>query len=83
MVALFFAPMRAMGYGTDWRAAAVTTWGGLRGIVGIIIALVIRLDDSISSARFRGLCVFYMARRCAALRAAWAPISARPPPGDS
>ena len=62
MVAIFFVPMRAMGYGTDWKAAAVTTWGGLRGIVGIIIALVIRLDDGIGNRRFSGLCVFYMAR---------------------
>jgi NhaP-type Na+/H+ and K+/H+ antiporter len=35
-------------------------WGGLRGAVGMVMALFIFLDDKIHDNKFRSYCIFYM-----------------------
>ncbi|XP_071477800.1 sperm-specific sodium:proton exchanger-like [Diadema antillarum] len=42
LVISFFSPILArIGYGLTWRNAVVMTWGGLRGAVGLALALVV------------------------------------------
>ena len=41
VVGLFFWPLRQLGTGFDWRTALVVVWGGLRGSVGLALALII------------------------------------------
>ena len=41
VLALFFPLLRRLGTGLDLRSAVVVAWGGLRGAVGLALALVI------------------------------------------
>ncbi|XP_070552787.1 sperm-specific sodium:proton exchanger-like [Ptychodera flava] len=40
-IALFSPILSRIGYGLSWRNAAVMTWGGLRGAVGLALALLV------------------------------------------
>ena len=40
-VSLFYPLLCRMGTGFDWRTACVVIWGGLRGSVGLALALVV------------------------------------------
>jgi len=50
MIVLSFPVLSRMGYGLTWKDALVLVWGGLRGAVGLALALIIDLDDTIPSA---------------------------------
>ena len=42
---MFSGPVLAhMGYGLSWQNAVVVMWGGLRGAVGLALALQVALD---------------------------------------
>jgi len=41
---LFWSCVRKIGYGLSFGDVCVSTWGGLRGAVGLALALVIKLD---------------------------------------
>ena len=41
-------PLVPTSYPMDWRTAIIFTWSGLRGAVGMVIALYIFLDPAIS-----------------------------------
>ena len=41
---LFWTCVRKIGYGLSFGDVCVSTWGGLRGAVGLALALVIKLD---------------------------------------
>eukprot|EP00746_Dinoflagellata_sp_MGD_P144133 gnl/MRDRNA2_/MRDRNA2_76888_c1_seq2.p1 gnl/MRDRNA2_/MRDRNA2_76888_c1~~gnl/MRDRNA2_/MRDRNA2_76888_c1_seq2.p1 ORF type:complete len:690 (+),score=116.84 gnl/MRDRNA2_/MRDRNA2_76888_c1_seq2:109-2070(+) len=41
MMAMFYPLLKRMGYGLEWKSAFVACWGGLRGEVGIALAMVV------------------------------------------
>ena len=49
-----------IGYGLSWRAAVVLAYGGLRGTLGLALALIVGIDTFFPE-RMRKLAVFYMA----------------------
>jgi NhaP-type Na+/H+ or K+/H+ antiporter len=53
-------PFNYTGYPLSWRSALVMVWGGLRGAVGMVMALFIFLDTRIHDASFKSYCIFYM-----------------------
>merc|ERR1712014_348818 len=42
VMALFFPLLRKMGYGLTWKEASVCVFGGLRGAVGVAMALLVK-----------------------------------------
>merc|ERR1719199_652577 len=47
MLVLFYPLLANMGFGTNWRDCVVMGWGGLRGAVGLALALVVARDSDI------------------------------------
>merc|ERR1719199_1623743 len=47
MLVLFYPLLANMGFGTNWRDCVVMGWGGLRGAVGLALALVVARDMDI------------------------------------
>lgn len=60
MIFLLLPILSRLGYGLNWREAMVLAWGGLRGAVGLALALFVSLDGSISDTRFRTLTFFFI-----------------------
>ncbi|CAD7695102.1 unnamed protein product [Ostreobium quekettii] len=48
------------GYAVSWKDVLVMTWGGLRGAVGLALALIVDLDEERIDPKFRALTIFYM-----------------------
>jgi NhaP-type Na+/H+ or K+/H+ antiporter len=48
------------GYGLSNKEFYVIVWGGLRGALGITLALMVAVDDKLDK-RLRELTIFYMA----------------------
>jgi NhaP-type Na+/H+ or K+/H+ antiporter len=44
IVALFFPILQRLGYGITWQGAIVASWGGLRGAVGLALAIVMKTE---------------------------------------
>jgi len=44
IVALFFPILQRLGYGITWQGAIVASWGGLRGAVGLALAIVMQSE---------------------------------------
>jgi len=40
----------------SWKELFGMTWGGLRGVMSIIFALIVKVDVEAGNARFRDLC---------------------------
>lgn len=49
-VGVLYPFLRAIGYGLGGRDAVVLTWGGLRGAVGLALALVVAQDPRVPAA---------------------------------
>jgi sodium/hydrogen exchanger 10/11 len=47
VIALFSPILKHTGYGLTWREGTVMTWGGLRGAVGLALALQVAHHDRI------------------------------------
>ncbi|KAJ8298747.1 hypothetical protein KUTeg_022807 [Tegillarca granosa] len=47
VIALFSPVLRHTGYGMSWKEGTVMTWGGLRGAVGLALALQVAHHDEI------------------------------------
>ncbi|KAK9791813.1 hypothetical protein WJX73_006506 [Symbiochloris irregularis] len=60
MLALAYPFLRNMGYGITAKECIVLSWAGLRGAVGLSLALIVYLDTDIGDARFSILTFFYM-----------------------
>jgi len=41
---LFFPLLQRLGYGMSWQGAVVASWGGLRGAVGLALAIVMKTE---------------------------------------
>mmetsp|Transcript_10966 Transcript_10966/g.28178 ORF Transcript_10966/g.28178 Transcript_10966/m.28178 type:complete len:790 (+) Transcript_10966:143-2512(+) len=48
-VLLHFPLLRSIGYGMTWQDAAVIVWSGLRGAVGLALALLVNLDQALDA----------------------------------
>jgi sodium/hydrogen exchanger 10/11 len=44
MIFILYPLLQRIGYGLDWQNATVMSWGGLRGAVGLALALVVSLE---------------------------------------
>merc|ERR1740124_1799759 len=66
MVTFFYPLLRVLGYGLDIREAIVLSYGGLRGAVGLALALDVSLEDwkksgtPLGGASFPSLVVFHV-----------------------
>ena len=60
MVFVFYPILKRHGYGLSGKEFAVLVWGGLRGSLGLALALIVAVDDSLPK-RMRDLVLFYMA----------------------
>lgn len=47
MIVLFSPLLSRLGYGLKWQEVIVMTWGGLRGAVGLALALLVAQQDGI------------------------------------
>jgi len=56
---IMYPALREMGYGMDLRMLTMMTWGGLRGAVGLALALMVQLEETIDE-RVRHLIVFHV-----------------------
>eukprot|EP00511_Aplanochytrium_stocchinoi_P004265 CAMPEP_0204826840 /NCGR_PEP_ID=MMETSP1346-20131115/4456_1 /ASSEMBLY_ACC=CAM_ASM_000771 /TAXON_ID=215587 /ORGANISM="Aplanochytrium stocchinoi, Strain GSBS06" /LENGTH=614 /DNA_ID=CAMNT_0051955047 /DNA_START=133 /DNA_END=1977 /DNA_ORIENTATION=+ len=59
-ILLLFPIIRLLGYGMSWQEAVFTWWGGLRGAVGLTLALSIRATPGVTPSQ-GGLVAFFMA----------------------
>uniref|UniRef100_A0A7S3GFN4 Cyclic nucleotide-binding domain-containing protein n=1 Tax=Palpitomonas bilix TaxID=652834 RepID=A0A7S3GFN4_9EUKA len=59
-ILILYPLLRRTGYGLDWQGAVVLTWGGLRGAVGLILALIV-LNDPCIDGRVRQNTLFVVA----------------------
>ena len=60
MLVAFWPLLNSWGYVITSREAVVLCWSGLRGAVGLSLALFILLDGNISDLRYRTLTFFHM-----------------------
>ena len=49
-IAVFSPILQRIGYGLKWQSGAVMTWGGLRGAVGLLMALNVAQNPGIDQA---------------------------------
>lgn len=52
--------LKMTGYSITWRKVIVMVWAGLRGAVGLALALYILLDAEIADTAFRVRAFFFM-----------------------
>ena len=60
-ICLFWPLMARTGHGFRPPDAIVTVWSGIRGIVGIVLALLVLNDSAITDEAFKQRCFFLMA----------------------
>ena len=60
MIMICWPLLNALGYVIQPREAIVLCWSGLRGAVGLSLALFVLLDGQIPNRRFRILTFFHM-----------------------
>ncbi|GMH43152.1 hypothetical protein BSKO_11074 [Bryopsis sp. KO-2023] len=59
-VVILYPILSRMGYGLTMKDAIVMVWGGLRGAVGLALALIVELDYRNLPPNFRALVIFHM-----------------------
>ncbi|CAL8460804.1 g335 [Coccomyxa elongata] len=57
---IFWPILKRSGYGLTVKQAAVLSWSGLRGAVGLSLSLFVLLDQKIADERYRTLSFFFM-----------------------
>ena len=77
---LFFPILKRLGTGCDWREAVVMWWGGLRGAVGLALALAVHhsMYDSVMWGDGQAVPTLMGSRQPWAYQP-WAPRHAPPP----
>ena len=54
LVMMTFSPiLMRIGYGLSWQNAVVAAWGGLRGAVGLALALQVYIDHPLVGGKVR------------------------------
>lgn len=59
-VALLWPLLAYTGHGFSLKGAIMTVWSGLRGVVGVALALLVFLDPSISDEGYKVRVLFFM-----------------------
>ena len=59
MILTFYPILKNLGYGLTKKEFVVLIYGGLRGALGMCLALIINFDEELND-RFREITVFYM-----------------------
>lgn len=59
-ILILYPSLKRMGYGLTFKDSIVMTWGGLRGAVGLALALIVELDENRLPPKFRALTIFHM-----------------------
>lgn len=59
-VALLSPILSRIGYGLTWKEAVIVAWGGLRGSLGLALALVLQIECRVLDSRFGELALFYV-----------------------
>ena len=54
---MFFPLLSRIGYGLSWQSALVIIWGGLRGAVGLSLALIIYQDPLLGAGVTRNVTI--------------------------
>ncbi|KAL0050908.1 hypothetical protein WJX82_009726 [Trebouxia sp. C0006] len=57
----FWPILARTGPGIDLPRAAATAWSGVRGFIGLILALMVSVDTDIQDEPYKLLCLFFMA----------------------
>ena len=60
MIVTFMPMLSKSGYGLTWKESLVVCYGGLRGALGLALALIVAVDDGFTP-RTRALVLFHMA----------------------
>ncbi len=60
-IILFWPILARTGAGIDLPSAAATAWSGIRGFIGLILALMVSMDADIEDEAYKLLCFFFMA----------------------
>jgi len=60
MVVLFYPLLRLGQYGINWKDGIVLSWSGLRGAVGLTLALIIYYSDDVLDTEYRERFFFFM-----------------------
>ena len=60
MVLTFFPVLKMFGYGLSYKEMLGLVYGGLRGALGLCLALIVAMDSSIAHVRFKELTIFYL-----------------------
>ena len=60
-IAVFWPILARKGASIDLKSAAATAWSGIRGFVGLMLALMVYVDSDIEDDSFKLLCFFFMA----------------------
>lgn len=53
MVLTFFPILKMFGYGINYKEFLVLVYGGLRGALGLCLALIVAMDSTIAHVRFK------------------------------
>ena len=61
MTIMFFPLLRLGAYGIDWRDAIVVAWSGLRGAVGLTLALMVYYSKDLGDESYRQHFIFFTA----------------------
>jgi hypothetical protein len=60
MVVLFYPVLRLGQYGLDWKDCLVLSWAGLRGAVGLTLALIVYYSDNVLDQSYREHFLFFV-----------------------
>ncbi|KAL4516515.1 hypothetical protein Ndes2526A_g05070 [Nannochloris sp. 'desiccata'] len=60
MVVLFYPLLRLGQYGINWKDGIVLSWSGLRGAVGLTLALIIYYSDNVLDIQYREHFFFFV-----------------------
>lgn len=59
LVIILFSPfLTRLGYGLPWKDAIVMIWGGLRGAVGLALALQVAMDHEVVGNKVSFVLIF-------------------------
>lgn len=59
-VMMLYPILKHMGYGMTIKNSIVMIWAGLRGAIGLALAIIVDLDEHHLPPQFRALVIFHM-----------------------
>ncbi len=59
VIAMFSPILSRIGYGLSWQNGVIMTWGGLRGAVGLAMALLVAQSEELDSQTIGSKVLFH------------------------